>query len=257
VARPVQHVEPATLLTRHQSGEYAAVWRDLVLLGAEVRKAPYKDVARAVAQETMRRAAHNVNLLVERLAKLGYRFNPPPAHGMESVNWPCTKEERQLLQACDRKRLWIPLSLRAFLEEVGWVDLVGTHPALNPLNDSGEPLFHTDPLQLSPGCEWDLQAVFEEWSGASPEEREPAGWQLGSSAEGKSDELMDELPEDLYSIQLPNAAADAPLEGEVHKISFVEYLRLSFQRGGFPGWENYEHRPEKELASLREGLLPL
>jgi hypothetical protein len=49
----------------------------------------------------------------------------------------------------------------------------------------------------------------------------------------------------------------AVLQGEAHKLTFVEYLRLSFQWGGFPGWEKYENRPEKELAFLREGLLPI
>jgi len=69
--------------------------------------------------------------------------------------------------------------------------------------------------------------------------------------------LLDVQVEDSYTVQLPNAAADAVLEGEAHKITFVEYLRLSFQWGGFPGWEKYANRPEKELAFLREGLLPL
>jgi hypothetical protein len=82
-------------------------------------------------------------------------------------------------------------------------------------------------------------------------------WQISPDAESKADMLEDVQPEDFYAVEIPNAAADAVLEGEAHKRTFVEYLRLSFQWGGFPGWENYENRPEKELAFLREGLLPL
>ena len=82
-------------------------------------------------------------------------------------------------------------------------------------------------------------------------------WEISADAQTKADILTGEQAEDFYTVQLPNAAADAGLEGEVHNITFVEYLRLSFQWGGFPGWEKYEDRPEKELAFLREGLLPL
>jgi hypothetical protein len=156
---------------------------------------------------------------------------------------------------CERKRLWIPLSLRAFREEVGRVDLLGSHPTLNPVNDKGEPLL-TDPLQIQ-DCEWTIEGILEEWSGASPEDREPVCWEIGADAQSKADMLIGEQAEGCYTVQVPNAAADAVLEGEGHKITFVEYLRLSFQWGGFPGWERYEDRPEKELAFLREGLLPL
>jgi hypothetical protein len=252
--RTARSNDPAALLSRYWNGEYAAVWSDLMLLGPEVRKAPYSEAARAVAQETMRRAAHNVNLLVKRLTQLDYRYSMD----LDEVARPCTKQERKLIGACGRKRFWIPLSLQAFLQEAGWVDLMGSHPVLNPVNNEGRPLFTTDPLQITPYCERNLEHCFEEWSGASAEEREPVSWQIGADADGKSDMLADELPEDFYTIQLPNAAADAGLEGEAHKFTFfVEYLRLSFQWGGFPGWANYQERPEKELASLREGLLPL
>jgi hypothetical protein len=198
----------------------------------------------------MRRAAHNVKLLLERLKQLDYRF-----HGGEWVYVPCTKEERKLLAACDRKRLWVPISLRAFREEVGRVDLVGSHPALSPMDDKGEPLL-TDALEVQ-DCELTLDGILEEWAEAGPEEREPMAWEICADAQGKADMLVDVQVEDSYTVQLPNAAADAVLEGEAHGITFVEYLRLSFQWGGFPGWEKYEDRPEKELAFLREGLLPL
>ena len=38
---------------------------------------------------------------------------------------------------------------------------------------------------------------------------------------------------------------------------FVEYLRLSFAWAGFPGLQDFEHRDEDLLETLREGLLPL
>src|SRR6185369_2377423 len=98
----------------------------------------------AVAHETMRRAGHNIKLLLERLKQLHYRF-ADDKYGYR----PCTKEERKLLVACERKSLSIPLSLQAFLEDVGWVDLLGSHPALSPMGEQEKPLFLTDPLEVT------------------------------------------------------------------------------------------------------------
>ena len=81
-------------------------------------------------------------------------------------------------------------------------------------------------------------------------------WEIGGDAEDKT-WLGDGVPKGCYSVRIPNSAADASLEGEAHKITFVEYLRLSFRWGGFPGWEKYDDRPQKELDFLREGMLPL
>ena len=66
-----------TFLERYQQGEHAAVWDELVALGKGVRHELYYKDAAAVAHETMRRARHNVELLIHRLTDLGYRFVPP------------------------------------------------------------------------------------------------------------------------------------------------------------------------------------
>ena len=60
-----------------------------------------------------------------------------------------------------------------------------------------------------------------------------------------------------YGIMLPNPAADAPLKGERHGVTLVEYLRVVFRWGGFPGWDQHEKRPEELLKFLSEGLLPI
>ncbi len=53
-------------MRRYQAGEHEAVWAEMMALGAEVREPPYFKDARAVAAETMRRARHNVELLIRR-----------------------------------------------------------------------------------------------------------------------------------------------------------------------------------------------
>ncbi|HEY7983409.1 MAG TPA: hypothetical protein VID73_04535, partial [Ktedonobacterales bacterium] len=60
-----------------------------------------------------------------------------------------------------------------------------------------------------------------------------------------------------YEITVPNAAADAPLEGEWHETTFVAYLRICFRWGGFPGLHTRRRIPQKDIAFLTHSLLPV
>ncbi len=62
---------------------------------------------------------------------------------------------------------------------------------------------------------------------------------------------------DTYFINLPDAAADAPLENERHNTTFVNYLRISLAWGGFPGFSLSKGYPRGDIAALTAGLLPL
>lgn len=52
-----------TYLERYFRGELAPVWAELVALGSAIREEPLAHQARAVAQEMMRRARHNIFVL--------------------------------------------------------------------------------------------------------------------------------------------------------------------------------------------------
>jgi hypothetical protein len=60
-----------------------------------------------------------------------------------------------------------------------------------------------------------------------------------------------------YCIRFPDAAVDAPLEGDENYGTFVEYLRIAFRWGGFPGLRASAKPPREELAYLTQGLSPL
>jgi len=68
-----------TYLERYRQGQYAEVWADLVALGPAVRDEPHFADAKAVAEETMRRARQNVETIIDRLDQLGYVFNNRPS----------------------------------------------------------------------------------------------------------------------------------------------------------------------------------
>ena len=60
-----------------------------------------------------------------------------------------------------------------------------------------------------------------------------------------------------YSIAIPNLGADGDLLNEPLNTTFVNYLRVAFEWGGFPGWAGDDGAPIEEINQLREGLLPI
>ena len=58
-----------------------------------------------------------------------------------------------------------------------------------------------------------------------------------------------------YEMAVPDERADGELLNERHGIFFIDYLRLAFRFGGFPGYEGYDRDVPKEHESLRTGLL--
>ncbi len=162
-----------------------------------------------------------------------------------------------MIRKLEKAGMVLPLSLQAWAEAVGNVNLSGAHPTLCFWRDENFPGVLADPLMISLD---DLMFQGEEWLEPSDESDRPRKIEviLGWDAETKADLVIadDEIDEG-YNMVLPGEAADAMLNGEPHQTHFVEYLRIAFRWGGFPGWENEKKRPEKELRFLSDGLLPI
>jgi hypothetical protein len=100
-----------SFLDRYQMGEYRDVWDELLGLG-ELRHTDqiYKD-AQAVAQETMRRARYNIELLIPRLQASGYEFGyswlEEIAKYYEATDQSISPEERE----------WLPSDVLELLED--------------------------------------------------------------------------------------------------------------------------------------------
>ena len=348
-----QHPEPRKWLRRYQVGEHEAVWTEMTALGSSVREPRYAEHAEAVARETMRRARHNVELIIRRLDKLGYKFwdgthGPRPSLAVSAevqadqllaqfdifshipeqmrgnveervrqvlpgllkgdlsslpdnarrsleqfqqatrqmaerarpilqqrdeqlrkkrditnhledgdVFSPSTAEGVSWIRELEQKGLILPLSLRAWAEEVGDVSLAGAHPHLCFWEKKKFPVVYADPLMVTLD-HLELQAdgwLEDQEEGEDIESLEVVlGWDAKAKARLASE---NELLDYGYTIDLPNASADIALDGEPHNTTFVDYLRIAFRWGGFPGWERHQERPEKELAFLTEGLLPI
>ena len=111
---------------RYVNGEYEQVWKELLALGADVRKEPHYSLARRVADETMRRVRTNCERLVDRLQTLGYNFGvyQDGSTGYYSPGplVPPDAASRADMATLEDGMGPLPLSLMAFWDQVGSVD---------------------------------------------------------------------------------------------------------------------------------------
>jgi hypothetical protein len=240
-------------LDRYEAGEYRDVWTDLVALGPSVREEAHAADALAVAYETMRRVEVNVRTLVGRLTDMGYVFGSPgsasnttqllgvfgallravgrlsatkggagPSAARPHV--PPAPDASRQVTAFEKQYGALPLSLRAFYEVVGQVDLIGRNPSLDPPNN---------PLPTDPLVVYGLDEGALEYDEAGEEEGAPIAITIAPDDLHKANVSGG----DPYTMEFPNERADGALVGERHRLLFVDYLRLSFACGGFPGYE--------------------
>ncbi len=160
---------------RYQAGEHVPVWRDMrnIQWNRLQQDASYADTladVMRVARETMARVKQNIDLLIPRLQSLGYEFGYGLA-GVDDPENPWADSDRRWVEQAPpllspplpdlnerferiRQHLgYVPLSLQAFYEVVGGVNLVGTlptrwMPCLESL--SGADYSILDPLMVDP-----------------------------------------------------------------------------------------------------------
>jgi hypothetical protein len=235
-------------LQRYVSGDRQAVWDDLRALGAAVRQEPHAHVAEAVARETMRRVRRNCQRIVDRLAVSGYEFGvyPDGSTGYYTLGalvapTPAFASDRSRIEGAIGQ---LPLSLTAFWEEVGSVDLVGRRQGWPELLD---PLVVYPPEAISS----DLDSMEVDEHG---EFRPPAIFEGGLAPDYlHKDNISGGAP---YAVELPNAGVDFLLLNERHALFFVDYLRFAILRwGGLPGLDDRGLKFEP-LAHLIAGLEP-
>ncbi|MGZ3715369.1 MAG: hypothetical protein ACXVA4_08120, partial [Ktedonobacterales bacterium] len=148
----------------------------------------------------------------------------------------------------------LPLSVRAWYEEVGEVNFVGHYSTweklISPKGTEGVVLHVLDPFVIQPidtgtlhyfRRQADLGNVPRHLS-LAPDEYLKYYMSGGGP----------------YTIELPGVGADALLVGEWHHTTFVNYLRICFRWGGFPGWERFQGEvPADTIRLLTTGLRPL
>lgn len=270
---------PASYLGRYLAGDREAVWNELTALGPAIRQEPLFADATAVARETMTRARANVEMLLERLRTLGYRF-------VSKTPWePPGAEMLGRLRGIEDAFGTLPLSLTTWYEIVGAVDFMGSHPRLSTYLFPGEPR-HVDIYDRGRIARASIYPGFEIVTGHEDLDvaRAPDGdplvveschegmvWSLDEAdIEGLDPRLLYSLnfaPDSIHksntsggdptAIFFPEPAMDAPLHGDWEDTYFVPYLRTCFAWGGFPGLRHEPEPPREQLDFLTAGMLPI
>ncbi len=239
------------LLNRYRKGEHEAVWSDLRL--HEVVAGDFRDEALAVASETMARVRRNADLIAERLAARGWSALSGALRLEPNAQGGKVMQRIETVTSCG-----LPASLRAFWQVVGGIDLIWDHGSGEQAPDLGVALdlAAMDPLAVDAPDR--AEYVLDEWrdqrAGVDPDLADPFRLDLAPAARHKANAGSGPA----YCVELPFLGADPFFVNEPHNLPFVDYLRLAFRWGGFPGLEKHADRPDVHalVADLTRGLEP-
>jgi hypothetical protein len=161
-----------------------------------------------------------IRVLVNRLRERGFQFERPAdmLPGPES-------DASALISRLEREVGEVPLAMRLFWLRVGSVDLCGSHPEWHGCE-------YPDPLVVYPPSvaieelddflkdrEERLRCDFPYALPVAPDPKQKANVSGGM----------------WYNLSVPAVADDPALNDEWHRTTFVSYLELAVQWGGFPG----------------------
>ncbi|MFE9656999.1 hypothetical protein [Micromonospora sp. NPDC006431] len=242
-------------LVRYRAGERGQVWDELAQLGDAVRDPDALEEVQLVCDEMARRARHNVEVIVQRLIRDGYRFHanddeqtpviphiPPTPAAVEYAAW------------LQERFGPVPLTLLSWVRIVGDVWLVGTHPDW-PLSASADPLVIQVEGSHYPhsSMRFHYEYEWEQWRDRSADDPNARPFQLTLAPDRyHKDNVSGGGP---YGMAVPDAHADGLFVAET-TMPFVQYLNWVFLRGGFPfltGSSDALQIPD----ALAEDLLPL
>ena len=241
------------LLARYKSGEFVRVWDELRAQGPIA--GDLRQEAEAVAEETMKRVAHDLDLLASRFEAKGWvaltgelRTRPKPG-------------DREVFARIERiTKSPIPPSLLAFWRVVGGVDLVWDYNTEEPppaiLPTVSLDLDALDPLYIdAPGH---VEHVFEKWEDhiktTHPDLLDPFSLDLAPDYLHKAN-ISGGAP---YGVDLPFLGADPIFQNESHQLAFVDYLRHCLRWAGFGLLHRHanESGVKQLIAEFTEGFEP-
>lgn len=243
-------------LSRYRAGHHNQVWEELRQLGSAAQEPSLAPQARLVSDEMARRARHNVEVIVERLADQGYRF-----HSNDDEQTPVTPHHLPGPQA-QGVADWlvgrfgsVPMTLLSWMRIVGDVWLVGTHPQWSE-SASADPLvieaegsrYRGESIQLY------FEETFDDWREASGKAPDKGTFVLPLAPDRLHKENVSGGPP--YGIVLPDGCVDGLFVMDEKTMPFVSYLNWVFRNGGFP-WPTGSRDQWRVKQALAKDLLPL
>lgn len=225
-------------------------WANLVGRDALSQDAYFAKSTTEFAKKIMDRVKHSIDLIIQHLTKIGYRFSFPnevwiaPDH---NVN--------QWLIELQNNGIYIPVSLQAFLMEIGTVNLMGSDTAwIKPAYIFDEmpqtnDVWYTDPLVVYASYQ-SIEMMFQDWKYRQDDSTEKRFLVEFSPDYIHKANLSGGVP---YSIQADVPAVDSIVLFERKCVSFMEYVRNAVRWCGFPGFE-YIHSGHAVIEQLRKNL---
>jgi hypothetical protein len=169
---------------------------------------------------------------------------------------PPTADEVNFIRGLEKKGMFLPLAWRAWIEEVGDVNLAGAHPAFSFWEGPKFPGIYADPLMINLDH---FSFEIENWERDLDDGEAPGPFGAVFSVDAHMKARLavghDQLDEG-YELEVPDKAADARFRQGGREVWFVDHLREAFRWGGFPGWASHPNAPA-ELRHLAEGLLAI
>ena len=240
---------------RYRKGDRERVWSELDRLGSAVRDPEVLPEAQAVCDEMALRARFNIRLVVKRLQLQGFTFHSNDDERTPVVPFrPAGAAAPQLLEWLEAEFGPVPLVLSSWLRLVGDVWLVGTHPDWS--ESSG-----ADPLVIElEGTRYPGLSIFnffvseyEAWVEESAQDSAVGAFVLPVAPDRlHKANVSGGVP---YGFRIPDAGADAVFVAE-GDLSFVSYLNLLFDNGGFAAWPSGVE-VQRLRTPLTDGLLVL
>jgi hypothetical protein len=234
------------IYTKYSLSRIHADWACLIGQEYRLKDLQFREEAMVFARQIMRKARIHILEIIRQLQQENYIFlDVQKAHLEPEPDMP------DWIRSLEQRGIYIPLSLAAWLCEVGAVNLIGTHP------EWPKPgyIFGTEPKKFEPTLADPLvvelpqeyaEYLYSEWkcsedSGVVPFRVEVAPDHLHKA------NLSGGLP---YQLLASRPCVDGILLNERHSTSFVHYLRIALLWGGFPGLEYIQEIPSPSRGKV-------
>ena len=218
----------------------------------------FKNEVIEFSRAVFRRINENLNVLVDNLVLSGYQFASP--NEVKRIPDP---DVWQWSESLEQQGIVIPISLRAFISEVGAIDLMGSNPewpksAYAHLDrESGNDVWYTDPLVVGYVSETDILSMYEEWQYHIEEDGKenvgPFVIEFAPDHVHKAN-ISGGAP---YSINASIPSVDSLVLNERLNTSFLTHVRNAIEWGGMPGFKYIGEYDENIIERLRANLLPV
>jgi hypothetical protein len=224
-----------TFLERYIAGDTELVHEEIRNLGSKAFTVEFKSDVDKVLSETFRRVAYNLEIIYNELLKIGYQFKTEFAYNFEKPLHQPLENTESLLLEIDKAVSpfgYVPLSLKYFYKIVGAVNFAWDY-------ETNEDLIWelADPIQIASIDSVAIEVTDKYWLEDIQQyvDDEDFGCAfINLSADYLHKDNISGGQQ--YAIEIPKTrSVDSKFMNEPNNTTFINYLRICFERSGFPG----------------------